>query len=234
VSALRLDPRVARGMENLLALRRARIDAGERAIGWKLGFGSPEAMARFGIDRPLVGFLTDRALLSDGADVSLAGWAAPALEPELAIHLGRDIGWRDSRDQARTAIAGVSAAIELADVDPPPSDPETILAGNIFNRHVVLGELHEHRVNGVGLAARVTRNGAEVARADDLHALPGDPIELLRQTAELLAACGEQLRAGDVVITGSVVPPMPIAPGEHIEVEMGQLGSLALSFNTHA
>jgi 2-keto-4-pentenoate hydratase len=234
VTALRLDPRVAGGMEEQLALRRARVEAGEHPIGWKVGFGTPEAMARFGTDRPLVGFLTDAALLADGAEVSLAGWTAPALEPELAVHLARDIRPHDSREQARAAIAGVSAAIELADVDPPPSDPQTILAGNIFNRHVVLGQLREARTDGAGVSARVTRDGEEVARTDDIHAMPGDPIEILCLTAELLAACGESLSAGDVVITGSVVPPLTVAPGDRIAVELGPLGGLSLSFNTTA
>jgi 2-keto-4-pentenoate hydratase len=178
-----------------------------------------------------VGFLTDAGLLADGAEVSLAGWTAPALEPELAVHLARDIGPQDSAEQARAAIAGVSAAIELADVDPPPSDPQAILAGNIFNRHVVLGPLHEGRTDGAGVAARVTRASDEVARTDDLHALPGDPMEVLCLTAELLGACGERLRAGDVVITGSVVPPLAVGPGERIEVDLGPLGALSLSFS---
>jgi 2-keto-4-pentenoate hydratase len=46
---------------------------------------------------------------------------------------------------------------------------------------------------------------------------------------ELLAACGERLRAGEVVITGSVVAPVPVAPGQRVVVELGPLGGLSVS-----
>jgi 2-keto-4-pentenoate hydratase len=41
--------------------------------------------------------------------------------------------------------------------------------------------------------------------------------------------CGEQLRAGDVVITGSVVPPLPVTPGRTVAVEFTTLGGLSVS-----
>ena len=51
------DPRILRGMEAQLKHRRARLNAGEKPIGWKVGFGSPPALARLGLDAPLIGFL---------------------------------------------------------------------------------------------------------------------------------------------------------------------------------
>jgi hypothetical protein len=84
-----LDERVAAGMRLQLAARAERLRAGDRPLGWKVGFGSAAAMARLGIDRALVGFLLRGNLLPDGAEVPLDGWAAPALEPEIAVHLAR-------------------------------------------------------------------------------------------------------------------------------------------------
>ena len=46
--------------------------------------------------------------------------------------------------------------------------------------------------------------------------------------AMLLAACGEQLRAGEVVIMGSVVPPMAVERGDSVVVELPPLGGLAV------
>ena len=60
---LAADPRVRRGMEAQLAGRERRLAGGETSLGWKLGFGSAEAMEGLGITAPLVGFLTD-----DGAN----------------------------------------------------------------------------------------------------------------------------------------------------------------------
>lgn len=225
-----LDPRVAEGMREQLALRRARLGAGERPLGWKVGFGSPAALERLAIDRPLVGFLTDASLVENGAEVPIGGWVAPALEAEIAVRLAADVAGEASWESVREAIAGAAAAIELADVDPPPEDVRSILAANIFHRHVVLGPLDPARRDGAGVTARVVRDGAELAATGDPAVLAGDVVEVVRLTAALLAACGETLRAGEVVITGSVLPPVPVAPGERYRVELPPLGVLELAF----
>lgn len=224
------DPRIAAGMRDQLALRDRRVRAGARQIGWKVGFGSPAAMTALGIDRPLVGFLLDTGLLPDGATVPLGGWARPMLEPEIAVHLAADVAGDATDAQVRAAVGGLSAAIELADVDPPPDDVRSILAGNIFQRHVVLGPVDRDRRSADDLDARVLVDGSQTAATRDLSALTGDLVVVVRGTAELLAACDERLRAGQVVITGSVLPPLPVAPGQRAEVRLGPLGALALSF----
>ena len=226
---IELDERIAAGMRDQLALRRERLDAGERPLGWKVGFGSPAAAAQLGIDRPLVGFLTASGLLADAATVDVSGWTAPMLEPEIAVHVAGDVGPRASCHDVRAAIGGLSAAIELADVDPPPANVRTILAGNIFHRHVILGPVDATRSSAEGIGGRVLRDGAEVASSDDPAALTGELVEVVRLTAELLEACGERLRAADVVITGSVVPPLPVRAGEHVAVELPPLGRLSVS-----
>jgi 2-keto-4-pentenoate hydratase len=225
---IELDERIAAGMRDQLALRRERLDHGERPIGWKVGFGSPAAAAQFDLDRPLVGFLTDRGLLPDGASVDVADWTNPLLEPEIAVHLDRDLEPGATRDDVVAAIGGLSAAIELADLHPPPTDVRTILAGNIFHRHVVLGPVHRARRNAEGIGGRVVRDGTEIASTDDPAALTGEPVEVVRLVGELLDACGERLRAGEVVITGSVVAPVPVAPGQRVAVELGPLGGLSV------
>jgi 2-keto-4-pentenoate hydratase len=215
-----LDPRIERGTRAMLALRRARLDAGEQSRGWKLGFGAPAARERLGIDRPLVGFLTDRGLIEDGATVPVGGWANPMLEPEIAAHIGPG-----------GAIAGLSAAIELADVDAPPADPEAILAGNIYHRHFMLGPVDRGRTDGTGIGARLLRAGDTVAETDEPAALTGDIVRVVRLTGELLAAFGEALRPGDVVIAGSALPPLSVSPGDTVTAELGPLGALTVTLS---
>jgi 2-keto-4-pentenoate hydratase len=227
---IQLDDRITAGMRRQLATRAQRLQAGDRPLGWKVGFGAPAAAARLGIDRPLVGFLLVGNLLPDGAEVALDGWMAPMLEPEIAVHLRGDVRPGASHGDVRDAIGGLSAAIELADVHPPPADVEEILAGNIFHRHVLLGPTDEGRTGTDGITARVRLNGDPVAATDRVTELTGDLLEVVRLTAESLEACGERLRAGAVVITGSVVPPLPVKPGQRVEVEFGPLGGLVSSF----
>jgi 2-keto-4-pentenoate hydratase len=226
---IELDERIADGMRDQLALRRERLNRGERPIGWKVGFGSPASAEQFDLDRPLVGFLTDRGLLPDGASVDVGGWTNPLLEPEIAVHLSGGVEPGATREDVLAAIGGLSAAIELADLAPPPTDVRTILAGNIFHRHVVLGPVDRTRQTADGIGGRVVRDGSEIASTDNPAALTGELVEVVRLMGELLAACGERLRAGEVVITGSVVAPVPVAPGQRVVVELGPLGGLSVS-----
>jgi 2-keto-4-pentenoate hydratase len=221
-----IDPRIERGTRAMLELRRERLAAGDRPLGWKVGFWAPAARSQLGLDRPLVGFLVDGGLIPDGAEVAIGDWATPMLEPEIAAHVAMDIAGDASWDEVRAAIGGLSAAIELADVDPPPEEVETIVAGNIYHRHVMLGPVDTERSTADGITGRLVRDGEQIAATDDPSAAAGELVEVVRLTAELLAACGERLQAGEVVITGSIVPPVPVAPGESLAAELGELGAL--------
>lgn len=230
------DSRVARGMRAQAELRRTKLAAGEQCIGWKVGFGAPAAMARLSIDAPLIGFLTDRALIKTETVVDLAGWTKPAAEPEIAVYLGSDLSDGADRRIAAEAISAIGPAIELADVDRPPDDVESILAGNIYQRHVILGQREAARAGGrlEGILARIARNGTEVARTADPQALTGELIDIVRHVANTVAACGDRLRAGQVIITGSIVPPLWIEPGEKIVYSLDPVDTISVRFAARA
>ena len=213
-----------------LTERRRWIEAGEASLGWKLGMGVPAAMAKLGTDAPLVGYLLERARVDDGAAVSLDGWFNPKLEPEIAVHLGADLAPGASREEAEAAIAGLGVAIELVDLDPGADDPEAILAADIFQRHVLLGPMVEG-ASASGVAARALKNGDEAASTGDATEATGDPVDLALHVATVVGEAGESLRAGEVVICGSVVPALDVAPGDTVEVELDPLGSLRVSFS---
>jgi len=227
------DERIARGMRAQLAQRAARIASGEAAIGWKVGFGAPAAMQAFGITAPLVGYLMQSGRLESGATASLAEWTKPVAEPEIAVHIGHDLAGGGDLAAAAAAIVGISPAIELADLDQPPKEVEAILAGNIYQRHVLLGPRDDTRVGGhiAGLSGRLFRRGAEVARADELEANTGQLIGIVRHVADVLAECSERLRAGSFIICGSVVPPLFIEPDEtEVTFVLDPIGSVTARF----
>ena len=91
------DERVTRGMKRQLADRRPPLGRDDRALGWKLGFGTPGAMKKLGIDGPLVGYLLDSARLESGAGVDLSSWGTRGSSP------------RSSPASARTAASPPSA-----------------------------------------------------------------------------------------------------------------------------
>lgn len=232
MSAAWYDPRIARGMARQLTRWHERLKAGEKALGWKVGFGAPAAMERLKIQAPLVGFLTNQALLSPSKPLPLTNWVKPVAEPEIAVYMGKDLAGGASREAAKAAISGLGPAIELADLEFPPDEVEAILSCNIYQRHIALGPRDPSRAGCVldGLLAGVLRNGAEVASTADPQALTGDLIDIVRHVADMLSAFGERLRAGQLIITGSVIAPLWVEPGEEITFNLDPVGGVSVRF----
>jgi 2-keto-4-pentenoate hydratase len=180
-----------------------------------------------GLTGPLVGFLPESRQHHPGATVSCQGWVKAVAEPEIAVYLGHDV---DDPARAAEAISGLGSAIELADINAPPEDIGDVLAGNIFHQAVILGEPDPGRAGGdiSGLRARVTRDGSEVADTSDIEELTGGIVTILSHAAALLDAAGETLRAGEVVIMGSVIPPVPVQPGNEISFELAPLAPISV------
>jgi 2-keto-4-pentenoate hydratase len=228
------DPRIRNGMRTQLEKRRARIAAGETPIGWKVGFGAPPAMEKLGLSAPLVGFLMQKALLPSPATASLRGWQKPAAEAEIAVYLGADLPAGGSREAARSAIAAIGPAIELADIDGPADDVESILAGDIFQRHVVLGP-RDHSRAGIkleGLRGGVMRSGQAVAVPANLETNIGNIATIVRHVADTLGAFGETMRTGDVLITGSLTAPLLLEQHDtEVSFTLAPVGGVSVRFS---
>ena len=212
------DERITRGMKSQLGDRRRALARDDRGLGWKLGFGTEAAMKKLGIDAPLVGYLLESARLESGAVVDISNWGNPRLEPEIVARVGEDGG-----------IAAIGAAIELADLDAGESDPEAILAADIYQRHVLLGPVTEG-ASVADVSLRLYVNGEEVATVDDVTEATGELDGLVAHVGKTLKAAGESLERADMVICGSIVPALAVSPGDEVEVRLEPLGTLVVSF----
>lgn len=227
------DPRIIAGMKAQLSTRRERIAAGEKPLGWKAGLGAPAAQEKFGLDAPLVGFLLQSAVVPSGGRVSLAGWTKPVAEPEIAVTMGADLPAGADENAARAAIAAMGPAIELADMNPPPEDVTEILRANIWQRHVVLGPRDAGRAGGDarGLTARVSRDGGAPAEESAVEKNTGAILMVVRHIADLLGASGERLRAGEIIIAGSITPPLFLEPSERrLDYTLDPIGAVSVEF----
>jgi 2-keto-4-pentenoate hydratase len=228
------DPRIAKGMRAQMELRQRLLDGGAKQIGWKVGLGAPAMQHKCMLTAPIVGFLLDRAELASGAEVSLANWHKPAAEAEIAAYIGRDLPAGANRDDVRRAISALGPAIELADVDGPMDDIQATLAGDIFQRHVILGprDIMRSGARLDGLKGRVTRNGQDVPVPADLETNIGEVVNIVRHVADVTAAVGGGLRAGQFIICGSLTAPMFLEAGERgIDFQLAPIGEVSVRFS---
>lgn len=194
---------------------------GATRLGWKLGLGAPPARGRWEIKGPAVGFITDATLLDSGGTQSLVGWGAPVLEAEIAVRVA--VGAEGAR------VGALGVAIELADLGSGTDDLADILAGDIFHRRTVLGAFDADLSTRVETVT-VERDGKLADFAEDPTALVGGTAaEMVAYLDRYLAGLGEELRDGDVVITGSTVPPIDCSTGGHFVVTSPGLGTVEVT-----
>jgi 2-keto-4-pentenoate hydratase len=196
------------GTEAMLTRRREILAQGAEPIGWKVGFNVPEIQRKLGIDAPLAGFLTTDSLIEGEWDEYPV-----VVESEVAVEIG---------DDGRSIVA-LLPALEIA--DPPELDLEIeqILAGNIFHRAVAFGPRVETTEPGPG---RILVNGEEQ------HSVQPEGLEqMVAAVAARLEAAGEELRAGDRIITGVLAPPHKASEGDTVRLELDAVGSVELRFS---
>ena len=228
------NPLIKTGMTAQLAARRARIAAGEKPLGWKVGMGAPASMQKLGLQAPLVGYLMQRALLAPGSTVSLKGYSKPVMEPEIAVRMARDLAAGATAAAAAAAIKEIAPAIEIADLDPAPTPDnlDAVLGDDIFQRHVAVAAAGRAGSATSGLTSRLIRRGTEAARSTDPEALTGKLLEIVAHVANVVAAFGEKLSAGDLIITGSITPPVFIEPDEtEIAHAIDPIGAVSVRFS---
>ncbi|MFT5389866.1 MAG: 2-keto-4-pentenoate hydratase [Gammaproteobacteria bacterium] len=210
-----------------------RVAAGDRIVGYKAALTSPAMQAQVGIDEPLLGTLLGSRIVTGSEPVSISGWGflRPTLEPEIAVVLGRDLqGPGVTRIDALRAIAGYLPAIELGDYRTSVEVGQTFIGAvvcNTFNGGIVLGQPY---VAPAGIDLRregmtMTHNGKPAGSGTGVEVL-GDPINSVIFIANKLAEYGHGLRAGMILMTGSIVASIPLAAGDDVDVEFTQLGAV--------
>ncbi len=210
-----------------------RTSAGERPAGYKVGCTSPAIREQFGLTQPIAGRVMLPHVYADGATIDIAQFVRCAVEPELVVHIGRDIE-SDADDEAiRAGVAGISAGIEVHEYTffhGTPTSQELIASNGIHTGLVVdpdrrpLGDtdLRRERIE-------ISVNG-EVRAAGTGSDVMGDPMTSLRWLVEHLAARGRSLQAGDLVIPGSATPLIVVGAGDEVESRFSTFGTCRVSF----
>ena len=200
-----VDPRVVAALRAQLGNR-----FGER-VGWKLGIGDRERIGA----HIAVGHLTSTTRLQLGEAYEPGEGEDLHADAEVAVEIGPDGG-----------IAAYGAALELVDLRSPPDTPEDVVAANVFHRAVAFAPTWG-LIPPEGIEARLLVNG----EARDTGRSAGDIEAKVAAAARILEAVGEALAPGDLVISGSVVQ-VPVAPGDRVEADLGELGRVGLSMGS--
>lgn len=210
---------------------RAQVDAGRRVVGMKVGLTSKAVQLQLGVDQPDFGVLFDDMEVLSGQDVSMQRLMQPKVEAEVAFVVGRDfLAKTPSYAEFLSVIAYALPAIEIVDsaiTDWKISLVDTV-ADNASCGMFVLGDqpvaLGQLSLGELGMS--MTKNGQVVSVGTGAACL-GHPLRAAYWLARTMAAHGQGLKAGEIILSGALGPMVPVAAGDHLHAQIGALGSVS-------
>lgn len=207
---------------------------GRRIVGRKAGLTAKAVQTQLGVDQPDFGVLFDDMRVADGGYLDPKVCLQPKAEAEIAFVLAADLPDPQSTpEQVAAAVASVHAAIEIVDsriADWKISFADTV-ADNGSSAYFVLADTGQPLAGlDIWTAGMVLQiNGATVSLGAGAAAL-GHPLNAAAWLAQTLAARGEPLKAGDVLLTGALGPMVTLNPGDKVEAFVGGLGSCCFTY----
>lgn len=211
------------------------------AAGWKIAATSVAGQRHIGVSGPLAGRLLVERTHPEGTVLSMAGNRMAVAEPEFVFRFGRDLAPRSSPytvPEVLAAVAELRLGIEVPNsrfLDFVQAGEAQLVADNACAHEFILGpvvhaewrtaDLATHRVHATvaGPRRRYERDGVG-------GNVLGDPRIALAWLVNELSSLGITAQQGQVVTTGTCVPPLEIEAGDEVTADFGAFGRMQQRF----
>jgi 2-keto-4-pentenoate hydratase len=206
-------------------------------VGYKIGCTSPVMQRYLDIPHPCGGGVFARGVHESGVSLSAQDFVRVGVECEIAVRLARDLAPSQApftADSVALAIEAYLPAIEIVDdryAKWETMGAPTLVADDFFAAGCVLGKpvARSAAPDLLEVVGRALINGVEVGQGTGADVL-GHPHNALAWLANHLAADGKGLRAGEIVLTGSLVKTVWLKAGDEVMMELAGLGTVAATF----
>jgi 2-oxopent-4-enoate/cis-2-oxohex-4-enoate hydratase len=207
----------------------------EKIVGKKIGVTSKPVQDMLGVFQPDFGFLTDAMEYPSGAEVSIANtMIQPRAEAEIAFRLKHDlVGPGVSEADVLAATETIIPCFEIVDsrIDGWKIKIQDTVADNASCGVFVLGNaaVDPHDFDLPNLKVVVKKNGQLLSEGLG-SAVQGNPLTAVAWLANTLGEFGIPLNAGEVILSGSLVPLEPVIAGDFMEMELVGVGTTSIKF----
>jgi 2-keto-4-pentenoate hydratase len=206
--------------------------------GYKIGCTSAVMQRYLNIPHPCGGGVFTNGIHQSGASLRASDFVRVGVECEIAVRLARDLDPSQapfSADDVAQAVEAYLPAIEIVDdryADWQSLGAPTLVADDFFAAGCVLGEAvpRSQAPDLLDVVGRARVNGMEVSHGTGADVL-GHPHHALAWLANHLAAGGKGLRAGEIVLTGSLVKTLWLASDDSVMMDLSGLGAVTVSFS---
>ena len=211
-----------------------RLGAGERVVGKKIGVTSQAVMNMLGVFQPDFGILLDGMVYNEGQPIEARTLIQPKAEGEIAFVLKKDLmGPGMTAADVMAATEGVMACFEIVDsrIRDWKIQIQDTVADNASCGVFVLGDrLVDPRDVDLATCGMVLEKNGEIVATGAGAAALGHPANAVAWLANTLGRLGMGLKAGEVVLSGSLGIMVPVQAGDNLRVTIGGVGGCSVRF----
>ncbi len=212
-----------------------RVAAGERHVGKKVGLTAGVVQKIFNVNQPDFGHLLSGMSYSDGATIPYAQFIQPKGEGEIGFILKRDLmGPGITNADVLAATDCVMPCFEIVDsrIRDWKIKVQDTVADNGSSAAFVMGDRAvSPRSIDLSTVGLVLEKNGEIVGTGAGAATLGHPLNAVTWLANALGAYGIALKAGEVILSGSLSIMFPIAPGDQLRMSLGGVGSASCRFD---
>lgn len=212
-----------------------RLEKGETVIGKKIGVTSRAVQEMLGVYQPDFGQLLSNMIYSEGEPVQVKSLISPKAEAEVAFILGRDLaGPGITAADVLRATDHVLPCFEIVDSrikDWKIRIQDTVADNASCGTFVLGGTPRSLRGIDLSVAGMVVERNGDIVSTSAGAAVQGSPVNAVAWLANTLGCLGIPLKAGEVILSGSQSPLLPVAAGDSFYCSVGGLGSCSLRFS---
>ncbi len=208
---------------------------GEKVVGKKIGVTSKVVQEMLGVHRPDFGFLTNTMEYPNNSNVSVADkLIQPRAEAEIGFKLNKDLkGPGVTEQDVLDATDYIMPCFEIVDsrINDWKIKIQDTVADNASCGVYALGEetADPRTLDLPNLKVVVKKNGEFLSEGKG-SAVQGNPLTAVAWLANTLGEYGIPFLAGEVILSGSLVPLEPVKAGDKMEMELEGVGSCAINF----
>jgi 2-oxopent-4-enoate/cis-2-oxohex-4-enoate hydratase len=211
-----------------------RIDAGQKVVGKKIGVTSKVVMDMLGVNQPDFGYLLSGMVFNEGEPIDTSALIAPRAEAEVAFVLKRDLaGPGVTAADVLRATEFVMPCFEIVDsrIRNWEIKIQDTVADNASCGVLTLGAIGKSPLDlDLALAGMVLEKNGEIISTSAGASVQGSPVNAVVWLANTLGRLGVQLNAGDIILSGSQSPLVPVVAGDSLHASVGGLGSTSVRF----
>lgn len=207
-----------------------RMIDGAVPVGRKVGMANRQALLQNGLEEPFWSYIFSTGEVPEQSKIDLQHYVQPRIEAQIAFVLARDLDDPDiSPDETLAAVSALRPALEIVDVRTGGWNhtASEAIADSGLNAGFMLGASvpNDGSINPNAITARLRSSSAGTGPLGRTSELVGGPLGILTWLASKLAESGEPLRAGEIILTGSLTPAVTLEPGQSYTAEFAGLSN---------